>query len=417
MGVSDDGQVSRPRDPGTVAPFALLAVSLAGAFVLVTVAPHLSSRAPVPWFVGLTAVAAGLQFWGQRAPERSPQARAAFWASLAVTGVLVLLNPAFGLYVFIAYPASTRQLRGRERTLALVAVAAVAAVAQAGGLGSPILTPPVWLLFVLVNLVVAGSMHAFDRQRQRQSEALEAANTQLRIAQARNTALQEQLLEQARAAGAGEERSRLAREIHDTIAQDLVAIITQLGVVADEPDPDEQRRRLDQVEATARGALGEARRSVQALSSPRLDSDDLPAALKRLLTSWAATTGAATHLEVAGQPRPSAHDDVVLRIAQEALANAARHASPRQVRVGLRYAGLAAGEGHSADGEAEQLTLEVSDDGTGFDAAAGSAAWSSGHGLDNMVQRARAVGGEVRIVSAPGAGTSVTASVPGRWSR
>lgn len=397
--MSDDARVNGPRDASVVAPFALLAVS----FILLDVVPYLSSRATVPWFVALTVAAAAIRFWGSRAPDRSPRAKTAFWVGLVVNFVLVLLNPAFGLYGFIAYPDSTRQFRGLQRWFALLGVAAMVAVAQAGGLGSPLVTVPIWLLFVLVNLIVAGSMHVFDRQRQRQSEILRSVNEDLRIAQTRNAALQERLLDQAHQSGVEEERSRLAREIHDTIAQDLVAIITQLAVIADEPNPDERRRRLDQMESTARGALGEARRSVQALSSPRLDSDDLPAALERLRSSWQAAAGVSARVEVEGQPRPSDHDDVILRIAQEALANVARHAAATEVQVRLRY---------SCDG---LLTLQVIDDGAGFDPGNSASAWSRGHGLSNMTERARAAGGDLCILSAPDVGTTVSAAIPGRW--
>lgn len=392
-----------PRDPGgAVTPFVLLAASLATAIVLVTQAPERFDPAAVPWFVALTGMAVAIRVWGSRVPLQSRRSRMAFWATMAVTLPLVLLNPAFGLYAFIGYPDGTRRLRGIEGVLGIIAVAIVCSLAQTGGVRSPIFTFPFFALFLLVNLVVASSMTMFDRQRQRTSEALAQANASLREAQARNLELQDQLVAQAREAGVTQERSRLAREIHDTIAQDLVAIIAQLSAASGPaPTPEaaaEQRRRLDQAEQTARSALAEARRSVQALSSPRLDTDDLPAALGRLLESWQDATGATAHLTTRGRVRAGGADEVALRIAQEALANAAHHAGASSVRLLLDY-------------EDDALCIEIADDGTGFHTDSAT----HGHGLRSMRDRARQIGGECSVESAPGAGTRVRARLPGRW--
>ncbi|MDO5501298.1 MAG: sensor histidine kinase [Propionibacteriaceae bacterium] len=401
--MGEHGGVDRTHDRGSIiAPFALLGVSLTAALVLTGMSGELFPTANIVWFCMLTAAVAALRGYGLRVPDRSPRAQAVFWIGLALTAGLVVLNPAFGLYAFLGYPDSVRQLPRRHSVAGMVAVALVVAVAQTGGVRSPIFTLPIWALFVAVNLVIAGLMGAFDRQRQRQAEAVEAANAELRQALARNAELNDQLIEQARAAGVSEERSRLAREIHDTIAQDLVAIIAQLTAAADAADaagadPQEQQRRLDQAEATARGALAEARRSVRALSSPRLDSDDLPAALGRLLEAWQAATGATAELVVEGEVRPGRTDGVVLRIVQEALANVARHASAASVRVALAYA-------------PDSLAVEIRDDGVGFDVDAPR----SGHGLTNMANRARAAGGDLRVSSVKGEGTRVGVELPGR---
>ena len=421
-----------------IAPFAMLGVSLTGAIVLTTIAPELAPAANIPWFLLLTAAVAGVRIWSWRAADRTRRARTAFWIGLGLTAGLIVLNPVFGLYAFLGYPDAARHFTGRVSILGLLAVAAVVAVAQSGGVRSPIFTPAVWGLFVLVNLVVAGSMAAFDRQRQRQAEAIETANTELRLALARNDELQQQLIEQARDAGVSEERSRLAREIHDTIAQDLVAIIAQLSVASEavgevrsasaapavrpagtpvgatagtpvgatagpgEVSLDEVQRRLDQVDVLARSALAEARRAVRALSSPRLDSDDLPSALRRLLEAWEVATGATARLLGAGDARASGNDGVALRIVQESLANVAKHAEAGTVEVRLGYA-------------TQTLTVDVRDDGIGFDVDAPR----TGRGLAGMMERVGAVGGELDLSSTPqgaAAGTAVTARLPGRWA-
>lgn len=394
------GGVDRQRDRGSViAPFALLGVSLSAALVMINVSAELFPPHNIPALLALTALAGALRAAGLHVPDRSPRAQAVFWLSLVITAGLVLLNPAFGLYAFIGYPDSVRQLPGRASIAGMVAVALVVAVAQTGGVRSPLFTPAIWGLFVLVNLVIAGLMATFDRQRHRQAEMVAATNADLRLALARNDELTDQLVEHARDAGISEERSRLAREIHDTIAQDLVAIIAQT-VVADfaDSDPAEQRRRLGQVEATARSALAEARRSVRALSSPRLDSDDLPTAIGRLLASWEAATGASARLVTSRDVRPSGNDGVALRIIQEALANVAKHADAASVRVALTYA-------------PDHLVVEIGDDGVGFD----TAATRMGHGLNGMIERVEGVGGDLRLDAVRGEGTRVRARLPGRW--
>lgn len=407
-------EAGRARDPHVqVAPYALLAVALAAAFGLVNAVPSLFPAWAMPWFVALAVLAAAVRAWGA-APAGPARARLAFWLGLSVTLALVLLNPAFGLYAFIFYPDGTRLLHGVQARLGLGAVAVVCSLAQTGGPNSPIFTPLFVGLFLLVNLVVAGSMALFDRQRQRVSDELTQANARLRAEQSRNEALQEQLLEQARDAGVTQERARLAREIHDTIAQDLMAIIAQLAAASQAAHArpngqpaaessgqplagidDELARRLDLAERTAREALAEARRSVRALSSPRLDSDDLPAAVQRLLDAWAQTTGATARLAVRGPAVPVEPDGVALRVIQEALANAARHAGARAVEVILTY-------------ETDALEIEIADTGAGFDLAA----TATGHGIPGMRQRVEQAGGALRLVSVPGQGTSVSARLP-----
>ncbi|WP_432560390.1 sensor histidine kinase [Granulicoccus sp. GXG6511] len=409
----EHGGVETARARGNiVAPLAMLAVSLTAAFILVALSPDLFPAANIPWFVLLTVAVAVVRVWSRRAADRTRRARAAFWVGLVLTAGLVVLNPAFGLYAFLGYPDATRQFTGRTSVVGMVAVAAVVAVAQTGGVRSPIFTPAIWGLFVLVNLVIAGLMAAFDRQRQRQAEAVEVANAELRRAIAHNDELQAQLIEQARDAGMNEERSRLAREIHDTIAQDLVGIIAQLGAATDavdgvrgpaavavggDPAIDDLRRRLGQVDTLARDALAEARRSVRALASPRLDSDDLPAALQRVLAAWEGATGSSARLTVTGQIRPSGNDGVALRIVQESLANVARHAEAKSVTVRLAYA-------------LTTLTVEINDDGIGFDVDAPR----TGRGIAGMMERVRAADGELELRSVEG--TLVTARLPGRWA-
>lgn len=177
------------------------------------------------------------------------------------------------------------------------------------------------------------------------------------------------------------------------MAQDLVAIIAQLDAASGAPEA-ERDRRLAIVDTAAREALAEARRAVQALASPRLDDADLPLALDDLLGEWRAATGLGGEVTVVGRAASSGADDVLLRVAQEALANVAKHARARRADVRLAY-----GEG---------VRLEVADDGTGFDAAS----VARGFGLAGMRDRLSAAGGTLSVESAPGEGTRVVAWLP-----
>ncbi|MDO5628435.1 MAG: sensor histidine kinase [Mobilicoccus sp.] len=388
---------------GTVAPFVLLGMSLGTASVLVRVAPEHVQPDTTPWLVGLSVLAGIVRFADVRHSPHGVAARRSFWSTWALTAVLVLLNPAFGLYAFIGYPDAARRLPPRESTVGLVAVAIVCALAQTGGLRSPLFTPGIIALFVAVNLVVAGSMALFDRERQRAADALALANAELRAARDHNAALTAQLVDRAREAGIEQERARLAREIHDTVAQDLVAVITQLGVVSDAVARWDTGAldRLRLAETTARGALAEARRSVHALSSPRLDAGDLPAAIERLLHDWRNATGAAARLLTHGSVQAGPTADVALRIVQEALANVAQHAEATVATIVLT-------------GTSEGLTVEVVDDGIGLDTT--RLALEESHGIRGMRARAADLGGILDVSSTPGAGTAVKAELPWRAS-
>lgn len=388
----------KPRDWMTILPLTLLGLSVAGALVVTAAVPEIYP----PWtgwlFVPLAAAAGLGRWWLDRQPRGSRDARTAFWVVSALHLVLVLTNPLFGLAAFFGYVDTTRQFKGREAIAALVVTAVICATAQSGGVASPLFNPLILTLFILVNLGIALPMARLDRTRQDRTDELERANAELRLAEARNTALQEELVARARDTGVVEERARLAREIHDTVAQDLVGIIAQLGAVSGLDDDAERERRLQVVDGTARKALTEVRRSVQALSSPRLDEVDLPHAVDDLLSEWRHGTGGEARLIVDGTPRPSGNDPAVLRITQESLANARRHARACTVQVELGY-------------EPEHVRVTIADDGVGF----APGATVEGMGLPGMRSRAEEADGELTVDSTPGEGTIVTATLPGRW--
>lgn len=196
-----------------------------------------------------------------------------------------------------------------------------------------------------------------------------------------------------------EERTRIAREIHDTLAQGLTAIALQIeGAVhrLDRGDLERARERLARALETAQANLEEARRSVDDLRAAPLAGKSLAQALRDLGRSFTSETGVRASVEADEALLPLRLEGELYRIAQEALANVRRHASAAEVRI--RFAA-----------NPESVRLSIRDDGRGFE----SAAVPHGRfGLVGMHERARLVGGRLRIRSRPDEGTTVSASVP-----
>jgi two-component system, NarL family, sensor kinase len=199
-----------------------------------------------------------------------------------------------------------------------------------------------------------------------------------------------------------EERTRLAREIHDTLAQQLTGIVLNLEAAEAFVDRDRERARQVVVDAReqARSALREARRSVWDLRPAPLEQTGLAAALSLETRHWQARTGIPARLRTHGLPAPlplEPQTEVALfRIVQEALANVARHSHAGRVDVRVEQRGGV-------------LRLSVRDDGDGFDPAARPPGC---FGLVGMAERARLVGAVLEVQSAPGSGTRVTVRMP-----
>ncbi len=198
-----------------------------------------------------------------------------------------------------------------------------------------------------------------------------------------------------------QERQRLAREIHDTLAQDFTSIVTHLEAAesALDTDPKLARAHLDRARRAAREGLAEARRVVWALRPDILTRTGLDRALTRVAHRWQEATGIPVHVTITGTPRPLPGDTdvVLLRAAQEALANVHKHARATRVDVTLTYMG-------------DRVSLDVQDDGEGFDP--GNLDAHKGFGLRGMRERVEARGGHVIIESGPGEGTTVVVMLP-----
>ncbi|MFD3532930.1 sensor histidine kinase [Streptomyces sp. NPDC058664] len=334
-----------------------------------------------------------------------PASIAYFTLRTALAFALTWLNPFFAIYACIGYFDAEHLLPRRVRRAGLLVTAVIMAGSQSGGL--PPTGPVHWLafggLFALNACLAVVFSHLGAKEAEKAAERaatiteLARANARLEQALAENAALQAQLLLQAREAGVADERRRLAAEIHDTLAQGLTGIITQLQAATAGPDPEAGRVHLRRAADLARHSLGEARRSVRNLSPVALEHDSLPEALRKTVGTWAERTGVDTRFTVTGTERPL-HDEVaatLLRIAQEALANAERHSGASRAGVTLSYMG-------------DEITLDVRDDGRGFEPGAPG----GGFGLAGMRARAERLAGAVTLETAPGEGTAVSARVP-----
>lgn len=196
-----------------------------------------------------------------------------------------------------------------------------------------------------------------------------------------------------------EERNRIARELHDTLEQELAGITMQLDLASDCFDqvPSVARDAVETARRMSRHSMLEARRSVWDLRCHLLESGDLISALKETLKPLTPQDRVTINVETSGTPLrlPSRVEMNLLRIAQEAVANALKHAQCKHIDVSLHYAGV-------------RVCLSVQDDGCGF---LGSE--PAGHfGLLDIRERAESVGGQLEIRSEPGIGTKILVEVP-----
>ncbi|MFJ8016899.1 sensor histidine kinase [Streptomyces sp. NPDC096339] len=330
---------------------------------------------------------------GVRAPSvhGSPRAAAVWLAALgAVWAALLVVSPD-GLW--IAFPLYFLELHLLRLRWGVTAVAVTACAAIAGFLGhSGAVTPGAFLGPLLGGAVAVATVlgyQALYRESERRRELIEEL-----------IATRAELAAAERGAGIMAERERLAREIHDTLAQGLSSI--QLLLRAAERALPERAPALEHI-ARAREAaqenLAEARRFVRALTPPDLEHGSLAAALERLC---AGAPGPRVRFSLSGGPRelPTPYEVALLRIAQSALANVVRHARADRAEITLTFMDAS-------------VTLDIVDDGRGFDpSSAAAASGDGGFGLPAMRSRAETLGGLFTVESDPGQGTAVAVTLP-----
>ncbi|HJP77983.1 MAG TPA: sensor histidine kinase [Pseudonocardiaceae bacterium] len=234
-------------------------------------------------------------------------------------------------------------------------------------------------LSVLINLAT-DQLGRQSAERARLIEQLEAGRAEI--------------AELSRQAGVAAERERLAGEIHDTLAQGFTSILTLVQAATAEPDRDRANGYLDLAAHTARENLGEARALVGSLTPPAMRAGSLVDAVRRQATRLTDECGIRAEFDADELgPVPTPVEVVLLRSAQEALANVRKHSGARTARVRL-------------GGTGDRVLLTVADDGAGFDPAAATA----GFGLRGMRNRVEQVGGTLTVESGPN-GTTVRVEV------
>ncbi len=325
----------------------------------------------------------------------SPWRSAVYLVVLVVAfGVVGFAAPVLFFLLFLAYPQVWFAVQGTATgitwTVLLAVATAIGPVVRAASEADArdaLLSTGVSLSFsLLLGLWVSRVLYQ-SAYRAELIDQLERTRAELAAAE--------------RERGVLAERERLAREVHDTLAQGYTSIVVLAQTAAAQlaADPAAARDRLGLIEEVARDNLAEARAVVAAFQPVALDDATLVEALERLAARFARETGLSVRVDTAalGEGPPLRRDEevVLLRGAQEALTNVRRHAGASAVAVRLvRVAG--------------QVAVHVEDDGVGFDVAA-----AQGSGLDGLRGRVEQVGGSVDVSSSPGAGTSVTVRVPG----
>ena len=193
-----------------------------------------------------------------------------------------------------------------------------------------------------------------------------------------------------------EERNRLARDLHDSVKQQVFAVSMQLGAARALLNKDNPAYSpVTEAEGLARQAGAELTTLIRQLRPPHLESKMLPEALQEYVTDWSRQNGIAADMKVDGIASTSlAGDETLFRVAQEALANVARHSNARHVSVEV------------AD-QKDEIVLRVEDDGDGFELGQ----VEKGVGLDSMRERLEAIGGRLSISSGSSHGTQVIAAV------
>ncbi|MFE5828929.1 sensor histidine kinase [Streptomyces sp. NPDC056488] len=386
------------RHPLTPAPFVLrlcLHLLMAGLLVLAAVRAHSAAGTTAAAVTGAVYAA------GSCLPAvRNSRRAAGVWLGVLGASWLVMLwlTPEA---LWVAFPLYFLQLHLLPARWSLPAVALTAGAAILAYVGHGAALNPGVFIGPLLGAAVAvatvlgyQALYRESERRRRLIEELIATRAELAAAE--------------RHAGTLAERERLAREIHDTLAQGLSSI--QLLLRAAErmlPPGSPAAGHIERARRAAQDNLAEARRFVRALTPSDLEHGSLAAALERLCEPGAEAgpygpgAGPRVRFSVSGTPveLPTPYEVALLRIAQSALANTVRHASASRAEITLSFMDAS-------------VTLDVVDDGKGFEPGSVRPSSEGGFGLPAMRSRAESLGGTFTVESAPGQGTAVAVSLP-----
>jgi signal transduction histidine kinase len=194
------------------------------------------------------------------------------------------------------------------------------------------------------------------------------------------------------------ERNRIAREIHDTLAQGFVAVSLQLELLGRKLDsaPEGVKDLIRQAREMVQSSLNEARRSIWQLRSEGSENDDFRARLSKMASEITQRSGLKVQFQVLGTYRalPEDIESELLKIGQEAVTNVVRHAHANEVKIDLAY-------------DRKKVRMTIVDDGRGFDGAVNSSGPQGHFGLRGMRERAAQIGAEINVKSRPGEGTEI----------
>nr|BFF19010.1 sensor histidine kinase [Promicromonospora thailandica] len=332
---------------------------------------------------------------GARAARTRDQRSALAYLVVLVLGTAVTVSQGglASLLLFIAFAQVWMLLESvRLGVVGCAVLAAAVSIGISGRYGFDVAVLAEVVPQMLVTLVFAIGLGLWFHVAMQRAEEHARLLDELRAAQA-------ELARTNHEAGVLAERQRLAREIHDTLAQGFTSVVMQAQAATaalDLGDGGAVRDRLHVMEETARENLAEARGLVAAFAPVPLQDASLPQALGRLTDLFAQDTGLEADFRTVGDgPLPPAIEVVLLRAAQEALANVRRHARARTVAVCLERT-------------ADEVVLVVTDDGQGIPPGT-----ADGFGLAGMRDRVRSVGGALEVApGADGGGTRLCARVP-----
>jgi signal transduction histidine kinase len=313
--------------------------------------------------------------------------------AIALCIALIWINPIYNLLLFVMYSQLYSFLTMRWAIPTSVLLTALLA------LRGIVLAPESWPIWVFIGTlsIFFGIFFALwinsiimqSQERRRLIEELESTRGELAA--------------QERHAGVLEERGRLAREIHDTLAQGFISIVTHLEAAEGSlPNGSGQaRHHLEQARRTARENLVEARNLVAALRPEILEGSSLSGALGRLAERWSKETDVPATVSITGGERPLTQESQValLRAAQEALSNTRKHARAQRVEITLSYM-------------EDLVALDVQDDGEGFDPGGVAVGADGGFGLRAMRERVEALGGSLLVESEQGACCTLVVELP-----
>ena len=390
----DFGAMWRRQQPYWHAVFAI--VWAAAVVVTLVDDPGTFGRGPTLALLGVIAAAyavLGIRAMTSRDLRWAVAYQVVAWSALLAIQWVDPSTQAWLLY-FTLFPQLWAMVPARWAVIGTVVVVTAFAVVRWAQLDFSSGSLAEVLVSGTISMGLSLSLGLFINRLVAEAESRAGTIDELRATQARLAAAE-------RDRGVHEERERISREIHDTLAQgftSVVALSRAAQAALARGDAEAAGERLSLIERTASDNLDEARLIVAELTPGHLQSRTLGEALQRLGAAVSSEAGLRADVRVAGEPVPlgGSAEVVILRTAQEALSNVRRHASAARVDLTLAY------------DHPDEVVLTVHDDGQGFEVDGGR----TGFGLDGVQARAAEVGGAVEVSSEPGAGTTLRLVVP-----